>query len=112
MKILDELRKTIDSIPRSPLDDRIVLIPANRFERQVETEERDENGEPIFKTESYLMPKSQFAWLLTECQSLGVEYILNEFIPTKDKDGKPCVHTMPKPKPLVGGDFGYFPKKF
>jgi hypothetical protein len=115
MNILDELRKTIDSIPKLPLDGRIVLIPATASLRKIETDEVDEEtGEVVCKVERILTPRSEYRWLIEECEKAWVEYRLSEFAPTTNDKGEPCIYTMEKPKPLglLGGDFGYFPKKF
>lgn len=101
MNIWDELQNTLNSIPKSPLDGKIVLIPATATLRKIETDEIDtETGEAIHKVERLLTPRPEYRWLMEECEKAYVEYRLSEFVPTTNDDGEPVIYTMDKPKPL------------
>ncbi len=110
-EIYNDLMKTIKSLPENPFAGKVVLLPAERITREVETTETDENGEEITttKTESFLNVLPSFRHIETEMRKSGVEYRLSEHAPQKDKDGKPCVFVMDKPK---YDDFSYTPFGF
>ena len=103
--------KTIKSLPENPFAGKIVLLPAERITREVETTETDEYGEEITttKTESFLNVLPSFRHIENEMRKSGVEFQLSEHAPQKDKDGKPCVFVMEKPK---FNDFTYTPFGF
>jgi len=99
--ILKDLRRMMDNLPKSPFNGQIVLIPAQRIEREVEVFSLDENGaevKTVKKVSSYI-PLPEYRHIHEECKRNGVDYQLSEHAPTKDKDGNLCVMVMPKPKP-------------
>lgn len=83
-EILNELKKTMESIPKSPLNGRIVFIPA-KWEMRGEMRLR-------------LIPVNEmFERVEENCIRLGIEYQLSSHVPTTDKDGKDVVYTIKKP---------------
>lgn len=110
-EIFNDLMKTIKSLPKNPFAGKVVLLPAERITREVETTETDENGEEITttKTESYLNVLPAFRHIETEMRKFGVEYQLSEHAPQKDKEGNPCVFVMEKPS---FDGFSYTPFEF
>jgi hypothetical protein len=110
-EIYNDLMKTINSLPKNPFAGMIVLIPAERITREIETTETNESGEEITttKTETYLAALPAFRHIETEMRKSGVEYQLSEHAPQKDKNGKPCVFVMEKPR---FDDFSYTPFGF
>ncbi len=110
-EIFNDLIQTMKSLPENPFAGKIVLLPAERITREVETTEIDDGGEEITttKTESYLNVLSSFRHIETEMRKSGVEFQLSEHAPQKDRDGKPCVCVMDKPK---CNDFSYTPFGF
>ena len=98
-EIFNDLMNTIKSLPKNPFAGMIVLLPAERIEREIETTEINENGEETTttKTESFLNVLPSFRHIESEMRKNGVEYQLSEHAPQKDKNGKPCVFVMEKP---------------
>lgn len=109
--IYQNLVKTIKSLPKNPFAGMVVLLPATRITREVETAGTDENGKEITTTkiESSLFVLPSFRHIENEMRKSGIEYQLSEHAPQKDKDGKPCVFVMEKP-PFDG--FSYTPFGF
>ena len=110
-EIYNDLMKTINSLPKNPFAGMIVLLPAERIEREVEITEINENGEEITttKTESSLFVLPTFRHIENEMRKCNVEYQLSEHAPQKDKDGNPCILIMEKPS---FDDFSYTPFGF